>query len=486
MSSPDAVPRPPASWAPPAGTPTAAPRPAVPAPPGAPAAAGPAPTAARTAAAAPTRTAAGQAAAGVIGQGSTAAWTVPRAASAAVSAAAAAPPDGPPLAARTPTPPSRPPVRRPDVRRRVPGGAATGQLLAVQGAVAAVLAVHRQPPAVLVPVAAVALVVVLLAVVRLRGRWAWQWADLWLRHRFGRRRSVLLPVGDPAATADALLDAVADGAWLDRVELDGGTAALWTSAGGLAVAVEVSPAGPLPFVSARRELPALTQLLPAADEGGARFTVQVLEQTLVPSRAAQDPASLSYQELTGGSVPAQRRCWVALQVLRTPADDDPDTLRTDLVNATRRVLRRLRRDGLRAVPVGPDDAVLGVLGLLGPDAGPLPHRVTDGWRHWQAGPRRWQTASLDLGGDVDPAAVLTRARDGAGRAGVATTITVAARRPDESSLELQAVVRTALADGDDPATVAAAFASAGVPLGRLDGRQAAGVAATLPLGGFLR
>ena len=415
-----------------------------------------------------------------------------RAAAAAVAAAAAAATqDTPrPTGARSGATPPRPPRPGGPGRRRLPGGLRTGQLVAVEVALAGVLAVHRQPPAVLVPVAVAAVLVTALALVRWSGRWASQWADLWLRHRLGRRRHQLPPAHEPAATADAVLDAVVQGGWLDELDLDGVPAALWTHAGGLAVAVEVAAVGPLPFLAVRQQLPAVTSLLPAADEGGTRFTVQLLEQTLVAPTGSEDPASLSYRELTQGSVPALRRCWVALQVVRSPADDDPATLRADLANATRRVLRRLRRAGLRAVPLGRDDAVLGLLGLLGTEPPPARPQTVERWRTWSAGERSCTTFLLALPAGADAAQAFAELRARATTSGFPTTVALAARRLDETELELQVTVRAVLPTGTDPDTVTRALSGPADPasgvLRRLDGQQAAGVAATLPLGGFLR
>jgi len=470
--------------------------PATPAPAAAPTGAVEAVPAAWTTAAEPAARPAGRAFApvGLLGQAAPDAGALATAAAQAQAAARAAAaadrdPADRPTGARATAPPVRPRTPRTPGARTLPGGLRTGQLVAVEAAAVAVLAVHRQPPALLVPVAVVALVVVLLALVRRDGRWGYEWADLWLRHRAGRSRHVLAADAEPAARADGVLDAVVSGGWLDQLDLDGVPAALWTHAGGLTVAIEVSSVDPLPFLATRQELPPVTSLLPAADEGGSRFTVQVLEQTLLPPAGGQDPAALSHQELTGGTVPALRRCWVALQVVRSPADEDAQALRTDLSNATRRVLRRLRRAGLRAVPLGPDDAVAGLLGLVGARSTARPE-IVDGWRTWGAGDRSCTSFVLQLPAGADAAEALADVRSRASAAGVSTTVALAARRVDETGLDLQVTVRAVLAGSADLDVVTRALAdpagAAGATLRRLDGEQAAGVAATLPLGGFLR
>ncbi|MCM3523295.1 type VII secretion protein EccE, partial [Curtobacterium sp. P97] len=158
-----------------------------------------------------------------------------------------------------------------------------------------------------------------------------------------------------------------------------------------------------------------------------------------PALPGDGPAALSYRELTGGAVPAARRCWVALQVLRVP-DADPDadtsTLQTDLANSARRVVRRLRRAGLRAVPVTPEDAVVGVLGLLGDD--PEPGAVVRaGWSSWTAGPQRSTTSVLALPGahlDELPA-VLAELRARVLATSSPTMLAVAARRGDDGVVD---------------------------------------------------
>ncbi|MCM3523326.1 hypothetical protein, partial [Curtobacterium sp. P97] len=154
-----------------------------------------------------------------------------------------------------------------------------GQLVAAEVALLGVVAVHRQPWPLLVPVLVAAVVVLVLCLARRSGRWAYQWADLGLRHLVARR-SVRLPQAASPVVADALLDAVVDGGWLGRLDLDGAPAALWCHEGGLSVAVEVTATtAERPYLSRAVELPPVTALLPAADEGGARFSLQLLEQT---------------------------------------------------------------------------------------------------------------------------------------------------------------------------------------------------------------
>ncbi|SDP52742.1 type VII secretion protein EccE [Klenkia soli] len=393
--------------------------------------------------------------------------------------------DGAPLAAagaarRRPTPGD------PRPRRRTrPGGLRPGQVVAVEVALVAGLVAHRQPWPVLLPVAVAVVLVLGLALARWSGRWAYQWAGLRLRHGVARRRRELPADATLPGTADALLDAVVHGGWLDQLDLDGVPAALWVHEGGLSVAVEVTATADRPYLTRSTALPPITSLLPAADEGGTRFTLQVLEQTH-PAGLGEGPAALSYRELTGGAVPAATRCWVALQVLRG-SDDETADLRTDLTNAARRVVRRLRKAGVRAVPLAPEDAVTGLLGLLGDAPAPPGAATRERWASWSAGTHRCVTAALDLPADHadDLPAALAELRGRARASGVTTMLAVAARRGDDGVVDVQVTLRAALPGGTDLPAGLTGPVGRGV-LRRLDGQQRSGVAATLPLGGFLR
>ena len=391
----------------------------------------------------------------------------------------------------------RPPAPVP-TRPRVPrrpwtlGGLHLVQVLVWELALVAVLAVHREPLPVLVPVATVAVLALLLTTVRLSGRWAWQVLAARLRFR-GRRRRTDPPGADPVAAADAVLGAVTRGGWIDVVRVDGVDAAVFDHAGGASVVVEASPATTHPFDDRVPVLPALGSLLPAPEDGGPQVTVQLLVQT-VPAPGVlgpEDPAAVSYRELTGGSVPARRRSWIALQVQRPPVDTDEEDLRQALVNAVRRVQRQVRRAGLRGHLLGPEDARAGVLTLVGgaPDGTP-PGGTRETWRAWHGGDLQHVTLHVarwpDLGdGDAARAWV-----DRLGEVpALTTTVSVAARRTGDE-LDLEGTVRLVLPPGDDARAAVTALVEQARALGgtvrRLDGEHAAGVAATLPLGGFLR
>jgi type VII secretion protein EccE len=408
-----------------------------------------------------------------------------------------------PEADRPPVPrPTRPqPRRRPWTVR----GLHVLQLVVWEVAVAAVLAVHRQPPSVLVPVAAVAVLAVALTAVRLRGRWLYSWVVLWVRYRTRQRSAPLVADGDASSTAvaEALLGSLSRGAHLDEFVVDEQIAGLVVHAGGVSALIETSPGGDDPTAEAIRTLPPLTALLPPADAGEPSVSVQLLVQTVpAPAWVGDDsPAAVSYRQLTGGTVPARRRCWVALQVLRSPDDGGLDELRAALANSVRRVRRQLHRADLRTQLLGPDDlvaALLGVAGLeAGPDGSPVPgagdlaaERTEEAWTTWRAGELVHSTFRLLDWPLLDqPAGQQLVDRLGTTTT-VSTTIAVAARRVGAEDVELATSLRVVLPVPDAlpgvTAQLAATAADCGARVQRLDGRQVHGMAAAMPFGGFLR
>jgi type VII secretion protein EccE len=431
-----------------------------------------------------------------------------------VAVAAAAPQGGPvaaldtALAAPEVVEPHRPRPTRPQRRRRpwTVGGVHVLQLVLWEAAVAAVVAVHRQPLAVLVPVVVLAVVLVVLTAVRRRGRWLHQWLGLWLRFRV-RRRSV--PLGAAGTTtpdvATTLLDALSRGAHLGQVLVDDDEVGTIVHTTGLSVLVETSPEGSDPTTETIRTVPPLTALLPPVEEGGPTMAVQLLVQT-VPAPAwagAGDPAALSYRQLTGGAAPARRRCWVALQVIRSPDDDGTADLEVPLVNGLRRLRRQLGRAGLRTQLLGRADLAGAVLGVAGLEAGPhgLPRGaeassgdVTETWSTWRAGAVRHTTFRLLDWPSLDvPAGQELVDRLGTSAA-VPTTVSVAARRVSPDEVELATSLRVVLPGPDAGSTALSEVTAAitgmatecGARVERLDGRQAAGMAAAVPFGGFLR
>ena len=398
------------------------------------------------------------------------------------------------LAARTPAvpprrpeqgPPSGPGRPRPRPRAGVIAGIHLGQLLLWELVLLLAVVLHREPWPVLVAVGVPALVLLLLTAVRRRGRWLYEWAGVWLRSRVRRR---VVPLAGESGPAAALLDAVSTGAMLGSLDVDGEQVALVDHAGGLTAVLEVR-LGPVP--ESRGEsgpLPPLSLLLPAADEESDVAVQVVVHSVPAPlSSVGEDPAALSYRELTGGTVPARRRCWVALQVQRTPEQVPSAEQRALLVSSLQRVQRRLRKSGCTGVLLSPDRLAVDLLELADADAGAPP--VREAWRTWSAGGRA-QTSwrFLDWPRLADPRSERF-VEDLLGAPAASTTLSIAARRIGGEDIEVEAAFRAGLGPAqlrDVDRAVSGLARGHGARLRRLDGEQVVGVAGTLPLGGFLR
>ncbi|MEV0272601.1 type VII secretion protein EccE [Hamadaea sp. NPDC050747] len=308
------------------------------------------------------------------------------------------------------------------------------------GLVAAMIAV-RQPW----PVATVSIVTtvafLLVTAVPVRGRRAYQW--LFLRCGFWRReRDRDLP--DQAGAA--LLRFLSPQA----VTVPGELFMMSRAAGATAV---LQPSGEL------GALPSAADLLPGADEALA-FVVQVVWHA-------------------GTDRTRPPRTWIALQARRTVDVHRDDDVGRVLSNAVRRVVRRLRQEGLIARPLA-EQEVLGTLAALAHvNAGR--GQVRETWRYWRSGPVAQVTFRIgERRGLPDQLLALAP--------GVAITLAVSAhRRPGQAAAMTEAVVRLAAVD---PAALESAAADVeriaqenGVDVERLDGRHGRGVAATLPIGG---
>ncbi|SCX45713.1 type VII secretion protein EccE [Klenkia marina] len=377
------------------------------------------------------------------------------------------------------------------------------QLVALEVAVVAVLLVHREPWWVLAPVAAGAALLTGLTLLRRDGRWAWQAVGARLRHLVGARRSAAPVPGTPAdEAADDVLAALAGGGWVDAVTVDDVSAALLDHPGGVAVAVEAMPATESRFAPGVVRLPSLAALLPAGDDADTRLTAQLVVQTVpTPGRAdADDPVGVSWRELTGGRPVVRRRCWIVLQVQRTPERSDALELRATLVNAVRRVQRQVRKAGLRGHLLSPEEARAGLLALAGahPDAAGRVELAAGGaggsrerWQGWVSAGRRHVGLRLVTWPDLGP--------EGPGRSWVTaigeacpvpSVVAVAARRTPDGDLDVEGTVRIVLGadepEGSAVDDVRAAARAVGARLRRADGEHRVTVASTLALGGFVR
>jgi len=371
-----------------------------------------------------------------------------------------------------------------------------GQVLCWQVAAAATLAVIGHPAPVEIAVAAVAAAVVVATAVRVRGRWVYEWA---LRAvRFGLRRRHRPAAVSPDDPADKLLGLVAQHTVVEAVDLDGVPVALIHHPSGVTAVLEPhTPGGPheVGLTMSSLHLSSPAQLLPLPDPDAPAFVAQVI------THAARPPVA----QIVLGSSPAGRRAtprqrtWIALQSVRSPEAYLDEDLTKALLNAVRRLIRRLARDELPTRALDRDEALALLVGLAHLDEpldGAQPTRVSETWRAWETGPTTqacFRIGGWEEAGEDARQLVLHRLRQ---VPSLATTVAVAARRGGRrSAADVDVVIRIAETSRvrlDNSADLLAfAVDSASGPAGndprirleRLDGDHLAAVAASLPLGG---
>ncbi|WP_341718059.1 type VII secretion protein EccE [Micromonospora sp. FIMYZ51] len=390
------------------------------------------------------------------------------------------------------------PVVRPHRRQLRVGGIHVAQLVAWQAGVAAVLAATPRGVPLTVAVAVAVLLLLAPTMVRRRGRWLYEWLAVWWGYR-GRRRHLDAtgPAGavgvDHVNAAWQLLTHLEGSVELDQVEIDDQPAVLLTHRGGLSAVLEVDPTEGALLMGAPQALPSPMSLLPAADPNTPPVAVQVLIQVTPAPRVGAAAVDRAYRELTGGEVPASRQAWVVLQAPRTPDFHADRDLRPALTAAIRRTRRQLRHDRVSARLLNRDEVLASVATLThltGAPAGGDRPLVREGWRSWSAQGTPQSCHRLlawpDRAWEVD---ALLR---GLPAAASVVSISVARQsgRPGDDEAVLEVAFRligadaTALDAADRALTEA--IRSQGGRLQRLDGEHAYGVAATLPLGGFLR
>ncbi|WP_305789938.1 type VII secretion protein EccE [Symbioplanes lichenis] len=374
------------------------------------------------------------------------------------------------------------------------GALSLGQLLAWQLAAAAILAAYTLGNLVTtIAVAVVALLLVSPTLIRFRGRWLYRWFGVWLRFRGRPHRA---PATGEGAALD-LLGFAEPTVALDSVELDDRPVALLTHRGGLCAVLELGPEDTVLFAGEPVRLPSPVALLPLADAHAFPITAQLLVSVSPAPVVGPGVVERSYRELTGNEVPAERRSWLVLQAART-ADAYADAeLRPALLSAVKRARRHLRMDKVAARVLDRDGLVSAVthLGRLSGTpprpAGPeTPPTGRETWRaawveelvhscrrvvHWPV--RDWQPEEMLL---KLPAV------------GSVLSVAVAhnpARVAEDESILVEVAFRLAAPDAGVLATgdqaLDDAVRAAGGRTERYDGEQVLGLAATLPLGGFL-
>lgn len=372
-------------------------------------------------------------------------------------------------------------------------GVYVGQIITWQLTVVAVLLAVQQPLWALIPVALLALLLLILTMVPRHDRWLFQWLVLWVRYATRRRRR---PVPDTDEGAlGALLRTVTRGGRIEALDIDGASVALITHAGGLTALLAPVPSDSSLIVESSEMILPLTVLLPLGEAGEPVVSAQVVVHSVpAPIQTGENHvAAASYRELGNALVPSQRRYWVALQALRTTDDHTDDDLRGALVRAVHRLQRRLRKTGLRGHPLSPDEAVADFLALArlrpvprGADRGAA--AIQEHWCAWSAGPDLQTTFRLVDWPDLFAANPRNFLNWLLAVPTLATTVAVAVRRTGEV-LELEAAVRMALPDVEAITRATAQLEEiagwAGARVQRVDGEQVFGLAASLPLGGFL-
>ncbi|MFI7552601.1 type VII secretion protein EccE [Micromonospora sediminimaris] len=382
------------------------------------------------------------------------------------------------------------PVVRPHRRQPRVGGIHVAQLVAWQAGAAAVLAATPHGLPLTVAVAAATVLVLAPTMVRHQGRWLHQWLAVWWAYR-GRSRRL---VGAGSDGPWQLLSHLESTVELDQVEIDDQPAVLLTHRGGLSAVLEVDPTEGALLMGAPQALPSPVALLPAADPKTPVVTVQVLIQVTPAPRARAAAVDRAYRELTNGGVPASRQAWVVLHAPRTPDFHADRDLRPALTAAIRRTRRQLRQERATARLLNQDEVLAAVAQLTHLTGGatestdrPL---ARESWRSWtvQGVPQSchrllaWPSRAWQ----IDP---LLR-----GIPAAAGVVSISVARENDRPGDDDALVEVAFRlIGTDPAALATAdraldqaIRDHGGRLQRLDGEHAHGVAATLPLGGFLR
>ncbi|WP_422772852.1 type VII secretion protein EccE [Plantactinospora sp. WMMC1484] len=357
-------------------------------------------------------------------------------------------------------------------------GVRAGQIVALQVAVALVLAAAGKGPLLLAGAVLLAAALVLLTWLRLRRRWLFEWIAIGLRYSTRQRA---LP---QAAPPEALLDLVNSGATVVPVDLAGDAACMVSDAYGLTAVLELGDQVGL-LADAPQSLLSPAGLLPAASAETPPMRVQlVLTGAPAPTLAAGGgtPAT-SYRQLTDGRLLGHERALLAVRVLRADGWSDED-LRRALSSAVRKVRRRLAPVPTRVLG---ERAALGVLAETAHHDGVQPAR--ENWQGVGLGGlvqttfrlRRWPDLRTEAGRRLVPRLLALPATattvsvsagpwvgGGTDHVRVDVTVRLAAGSPQALGTAVQALRRLLSAEH--------AVAR------RLDGEQLDGVAATLPLG----
>ncbi|WP_134323879.1 type VII secretion protein EccE [Cumulibacter soli] len=375
-----------------------------------------------------------------------------------------------------------PPV---EIRQRRFGTVHAGQVMAAEGAIVAVAAVSRSSMVTLLSVAAVSLIALAICFVRIDGRWLYEWLGTALRYLARRRVTAL----EPASPGSAIVSAVAHGGALRSLDVDGRGVAVLTDSTGFTAVLEVVPSDRADL-SSERSLPSLAELLPHNEAGDVPISVQLITHVVpAPNVAALDDAAAnSYRELSGGTIPARRRTWVCVQAMFSADVPSPATVEQSLLNAVRRVERRMRKAGFRPRTRTVREAAEDLATLIRMDPTQPTGTLRESWRQWQAdtamhvtyGVREWPALS-----ERETASALIEGIESV--PALASTTSLAGRRVGDC-VDVEAVIRFTVREDSTQEAVDGGLqrvlGQSGADLRRLDGAHRFGVGATLPTGGF--
>ncbi|GAA3583453.1 hypothetical protein GCM10022222_80280 [Amycolatopsis ultiminotia] len=369
-----------------------------------------------------------------------------------------------PALPRAVPPPPRPVPPRPAPapvaqRRPVPPAARIElpQVVCWQLSVVTVLATLDRPWPVLTAASAAAVILLALTTIRVRGKWLYELAGLGCRFLLRRRRHDL---PDSTAKATALIGLLLPGSTVRPLETAQGTTAAISHAHGLtALLAPDRPVDP-------RTFPSPAALLPPSNDEDPGFAVQV-----------------AFHAGTRPDSPA--RMWLAAGAIRSADVPGDDELELALRNALRRIRRALGRAGMPAGPPA-EDSVSAALTALSHVSGGR-NELREDWRFWRTGPVSQSCFTLEgWAALAEPTAAALTVRLLTPVAGVAVSLTLAARTGGERSAVLRLAATTEAAVDATAARLTQLLVPAGIRLSRHDGGHFPAVAASLPIGGFPR
>jgi type VII secretion protein EccE len=363
--------------------------------------------------------------------------------------------------------------------RRARRGIRAGQLVSTQLAAALVLGGAIAGAVALAAAAVVAVALLAVTWLRIRGRWAFEWAGTATRYA-ARRHTVPMDSG-PAA----LLDLVSPGARVQHTDLAGDPAAVLVDGFGLTAILELGdPTGLL--AEEVYALPSPAALLPPAGPDHPPCRIQILLSG-VPAPAARTgngtPAN-SYRQLTEGRLLGHGRALLAIRVLYSEGWSAEDLHRA-LSGLVRKVPRRL--GAVPARPLG-EAAALRVIAEIAHDDGVGP--AQESWSGLWIGGLAQATFRLRRAPGADPEANRRLVSRILASPASATTVAVTAGHRLDGGRTVTGVdvtVRLAAPDAAALSTAAQSLrkllATERVRADRMDGAQLDGLVATLPVGG---